>query len=177
MRHLYYNNLMAQKELEVPTERISVALRQFTLVDAEPLFVLINGNREHLSQHGDDTAQKYPDLESVAKSISNPPNPLKLRFGIWDGQIFVGSVNLTPQERSDEAELGYWLGSQFTKKGYATTAARTLADYAVRELGYKKVFAKVVKNNKPSIKTLERSGFVRTGEADGDFIYTFVLKT
>ncbi|MBI3559226.1 GNAT family N-acetyltransferase [Candidatus Gottesmanbacteria bacterium] len=164
---------MGQKELEISAEQTGVTLRQFVLADAEPLFTLINNNREHLNQHGDDTAQKYPDLESAARSISNPPNPRKLRFGIWDGQTFVGSVNLTPQEEQKEAELGYWLGSQFTGKGYATIATKTLANYAVNELGYKRIFAKVNKNNQPSIKTLERSGFIRTGETESDYIYFF----
>lgn len=157
--------------LTIETERSTVVLRQFTLDDAAPLFDLIDQSREHLSQHGDDTAAKYPDFLSVEQSITNPKNPNKLRLGVWDNKVIVGTVNLTPE--GDHAEIGYWIGKQFAGNRYATVAAKALAQYASEVQGYKVIFAKVKKANEPSIRSITRAGFKQTGEDETDLIFTY----
>lgn len=146
-------------------------LRQFAPEDVSPLFALIDQNREHLSQHGDDTAAKYPTYGSVAQSISNPKKPEKLRLGVWDDETLVGTVNLTPAD--GEAEIGYWIGRQFAGNRYAVVAAKALAEYAKRPSEYKRIFAKVKKGNVPSIRSLAGAGFQRTGEDAEDYIYVY----
>jgi hypothetical protein len=74
-----------------------VHLREFEEGDAEEIFALIDRNREHLSQNGDTTAGKYPTFESVLESITYPVDPVKIRLGIWDDGVFVGSVNVNYQ--------------------------------------------------------------------------------
>src|SRR5262245_2531836 len=74
------------------SETDSVQLRQLVPEDAQALFDLIAYNPEHLSQHGDTTAAKYPDPEAMLFSIEHPElyKPRQLRFGIWDGDLLVG---------------------------------------------------------------------------------------
>jgi len=79
-------------------------LLQYTLEDTDHIFSLIDRNREHLSQHEEPTARKYQEKETVYESIANPKNPLRLRFGIWDGDIFVGGINLEPDEEKASAK-------------------------------------------------------------------------
>lgn len=155
----------------IQTERTGTTLRQFIPEDASPLFALIDQNRDHLSKHGDDTAIKYPTYESVEQSITNPKNPNKLRLGVGDGKILVGTVNLTPKD--EEAEIGYWIGKQFAGNRYAAIAAKVLAKYAKEAGLYKKIFAKVKKENEPSIRSLVKAGFRRTGEDAEDYIYVY----
>lgn len=64
-------------------------------------FLLLYRNREHLSQHHDTTAEKYPTEEAVLNSIVTLPNPNKLRYGIWASEsTFVGSINFTPDKNN-----------------------------------------------------------------------------
>ena len=153
------------KPIEIHSEDGTVTLRQFTLEDANEIFALIDRNREHLSQHGEDTAGKYPTLESVVKSIAEPSNPKRLRFAIRNEKgEFVGSINLTPdKEDPNRGEIGYYLGGEFTSKGYAGRAVEVLTRYGFKHLGYKEIFGVAAETNTPSINVLKRLGYTETG--------------
>ena len=138
--------------------RPGFVLRPLSLLDSIALFELIERSREHLSQWGDTTSAKYPDLESVSRSIIDPPNPAKWRFGIWNGKKFLGSINLTPT-RPGEAEIGYWIGERHTSNGYATEAVVILARWAFQTMGLKRLTAQVHIDNLGSQKALGRARF------------------
>lgn len=130
----------------IPTDREGVVLRQFKPDDAPPISGLINRSREHLSQWGDDTAAKYPTVDAVIASIEHPPNPLRLRLGIWHRdpetltRKLVGSINLTPV-RPGWGNVGYWVGAPFTRQGYASCALRALIAYVLRNRPYTHLYA------------------------------------
>ena len=156
--------------IEIQSSDGEVTLRQFSLEDAEELFALIDSSREHLSQHDDETASKYPDIESIRDSIKTPANPQRLRFGIRnkDG-VLVGSINLTPKKDDPVVgEVGYYLGASHTGHGYTTSALRALTDYAFDTLGYEKLFGQVAEANVPSIKVLQKVGYEERKREDGE---------
>ncbi len=164
--------IITTNPLEIRSIVQGVSLRQFAPSDARTIFELIDGNRDHLSQFGDETATKYPTEKSVLDSITNPKNPNKLRFGIWDNGKLVGSINLTPDEEH-RAEVGYYLGSKFTGKGYMGRAVITLVEYVFSELEYETLFGNVHPDNKNSQNVLSKAGFERTGSKEnGDFVFT-----
>src|SRR5690606_9082612 len=99
----------------------------------EAYFASVDASRAHLSQFGDNTAAKYPTLESVRNSIVRPDNPYKISFGIWSDCVFAGSAKLTVAEKGRVGEVGYWLDQRRTGNGYATLATRALARYAKNE--------------------------------------------
>lgn len=155
--------------LFVPTEQESIVLRQLTIDDAPAYFAAVDANRDHLSQFGDETAAKYPDLQSVVNSITDPSNPDKIRMGIWDGDTFVGSANLTPDVEGQATELGYWLDERHTGKGYATLATTVLSKYALPR--FHRVYAEVVEGNEASVRVLERSGYQQTAIEAGRLVF------
>lgn len=59
-------------------------------------------------------------------------------------------------EREGAREVGYWLGREFWGRGIAT---RALAAF-VRELPTRPLFARVAKDNRASLRVLEKCGFV-----------------
>lgn len=151
----------------------SVTLRQYTLDDAKDAFRLIERNREHLSQFGDDTARKYPTLGSFEESIRHPKNPNRLRFGVWnDKNVLVGTINLTPDSDNPcRGEMGYYLGEEFLRQGYMQRAVNALAAYAFDKLEYAALYGKVTKGNVASAKILVRLGFCKIGEVGDQEIY------
>jgi RimJ/RimL family protein N-acetyltransferase len=157
--------LHAEQETPAPMEIVSsdgeITLQQFTPEDAKEVFDLIDRNREHLSQFGEDTPQKYPTYESVLESIVHPKNPKRLRFGIRNktGE-YMGSINLTSQG-FHQGEVGYYVGEEFTGKGYTTKAVQTLTDYAFVNLGYEVLFGVVAEGNTASMKVLKKAGYVQ----------------
>lgn len=158
--------IQSEQEAIRPLELVSldgeVILRQYTPTDTKEGFALIDRNREHLSQFGDETAEKYPTLESFQESILRPKNPRRLRFGIRnrDG-VLVGSINLTPQARNRQrGEIGYYLGAEFQGKGYTTRAVETLTDYAFDQGGYEVLYGDVASRNIASERVLMMAGYI-----------------
>ena len=64
------------------------------------------------------------------------------------------------------AEIGYWVGSAYRRKGYATAAIRTLAGKSYL-MGVRKIKAKLMRSNKASAALLCSMGFSPSGE-EGD---------
>lgn len=150
-------------EITVPGGRILIL--QFVPADARPLFALIDRNRGHLSQFDDETADKYPDFESVLDSILNPKDPNRLRLGIWCEGDLAGSINFTFGHRN-AAEIGYWVGSEFCRQGLATVATRSIIEYAKRLVNVDRVTANAHINNLASRIVLTRAGMEETHRSD-----------
>ncbi len=112
-------------------KQFGIQLRQFQPDDATAIFNLIVRNREFLSEFTK-IPEKYPTLEAVSKSIIEPENPDKIRFGIWNSDDeLVGSINLTPSKNDKKtAEVGYYLGENFTNNGHILKALLLVAGYA-----------------------------------------------
>ena len=72
--------------------------------------------------------------------------------------MFIGRVDLLPKEPG-KSGLGYWLGSDFTGRGYATIACKALIDHGRDSLGIREVYAGVTKGNEASEALLARLGF------------------
>ncbi len=180
--HAHFNGIEAnvKKEMEemvLDSPDHIIKLKRFTPEDAPEIFDLIDRNREHLSQFGDDTASKYPTSESVYESIINPTNPNRLRYAIRHryGEL-LGSINLTPNEQDSQmGEIGYYLDSRKQGFGYMGRAVDLLVDHAFNHLRYKTLYAVVANANHPSINVLEKTGFTPAITEQGKT--TFFLKS
>lgn len=150
--------------LEVPG--VNVSLIPLRVKDSGFYVDLINYDRKHLSQYGDRTAAKYSKPSDVARTIVEPENPFRLRFGIWSEGKMVGSINLEPLA-DNRAEIGYWIGKEHIGQGYATTALEAMTAFAFTELGYDELEAEAVWENEASRSVLRKAGFMETGEVKG----------
>jgi RimJ/RimL family protein N-acetyltransferase/mannose-6-phosphate isomerase-like protein (cupin superfamily) len=156
------------ERLTLPTEREGVELRQLTTDhDDIAYFQAVDANRDHLSQFGDPTAQKYPTLEAVTDARLHAGD--KLRMGIWATETFVGTINATPD--GDEVEIGYWIDGRYIGNSFATLAARSLSRHL--SPSYRRVFAEVAEGNDASATVLRRAGFTQTNTEPG--LLTFEL--
>jgi ribosomal-protein-serine acetyltransferase len=150
--------------LEIVSVDGEITLREYAIEDAEEAFALIDRNRDFLSQNEEPTSINYPTLKSFQESILHPKNPKKKRFAIVnEEEVIVGSINLAPDETDARVgEIGYYLGEEFQKHGYAVRAIKTLTDYAFQNLGYIRLFGSVAPKNPRSIKALEKNGYLET---------------
>lgn len=155
--------------VDISTERPQLCLRELAS-DSDDIayFNAIEASREHLSQFSQETVIKYPDIAAVKDARLHPASPDKLRLGIWDSEVFVGSINLTPDEYG-AAEVGYWLDARYTGQGYATMATRALAKYGSRR--YTALYAHVAEANMASAAVLERAGFQELAKQAGTIVF------
>lgn len=100
-------------------------------------------------------------------------------FGIWvmierDSRSVVGDVGfLGPPDEAGTVEIGYSVIPGRRRRGYATEAARAIVEWALSQPGVHGVVAGCDSDNVPSIRTLERVGFRRTGEANGQIRWRY----
>ena len=75
----------------------------------------------------------------------------------------VGVTGIHPAEDGG-MEIGFWIGRDHWGCGYASEIAEAVARIA-RERGNGQVWAVVLPDNAASIRVLEKTGFIRDGEA------------
>ncbi len=140
------------------TERL--VLREITLADKEALFKL----------HSDPLVQKYTG-EAVVKSMEEITKAIKTRiidyknygFGRWaailkSGQQFVGWAGLAYLPEFDEIDLGYRFLPEYWGLGLATEASQAILKYGFNKLHLSRIIAIAMKENKASIRVMEKVG-------------------
>lgn len=78
-----------------------------------------------------------------------------------DGQV-AGSVS-SYEETAGHPEVTYWLGKPYWGKGIATAALRAL----LAQVTTRPIYARVAKDNRASLRVLEKCGFTIIGEDKG----------
>jgi [ribosomal protein S5]-alanine N-acetyltransferase len=86
-----------------------------------------------------------------------------------DSRSVVGDIGFHgPPDEAGTIEIGYAVVPARRGHGYATEAARALAEWVFTQPGVLLLVAGCDPENMPSIRTLERVGFLRTGERNGE---------
>lgn len=88
---------------------------------------------------------------------------LVLAVTLKDGGNFVGAVGLVLTPIHDKAELGYWIGVPYWRRGLATEAASGLVDFGFKVLGLQRVQSHHMSRNPASGRVLLKLGMRREG--------------
>jgi len=138
-----------------------VVLKQLRPSDAARYVELVQRNPDRFWEVGEDTADRYPDVQHVLDSFER--NDGTRRYGVWVGGVMVGYIRYKPEENStDTVELGYWMGQEYAGRGYMTAAVRTLTP-AIFEEGWESITAYQREDNELSRLVLTRTGFADLG--------------
>ena len=86
------------------------------------------------------------------------------KLGIWQDTTLVGMVMIKNIDWSiPKCELAYFVGAEFSRKGYATEAIQAVLKYCFEDLNFLKVFIRVIATNTASLGLAEKCGFIREG--------------
>lgn len=102
-------------------------------------------------------------IENFATAPTERPYAIRNETG-----AFIGVVSLMFYEGDWPPEIGYWLGEPFWGHGYGSEAATGLMEAARASGRFEVIGAKAMAENTPSLRILEKAGFVRIGEETGD---------
>ena len=84
-----------------------------------------------------------------------------------DGSL-LGGGGLSKIDRTHRvANLGYWVRSDSVRHGIATQAARQMAEYGIRDLGFKRLEIVVLPENDASIRVAQKLGAIDEGIVAG----------
>jgi ribosomal-protein-alanine N-acetyltransferase len=139
----------------------AIRLRPISAHDAEAITRLLAGDTELALQ----TATiPIPYTIDDAHAFLQRADPLQ-NFAIVAGDELVGGCGF--KDEHDGIEIGYWIGRPYWGRGYATAAVALLIEEA-RRRGLERLYAEVYVENPPSMRVLQKAGFVREGELKRD---------
>lgn len=142
----------------IETDRL--ILREISLNDKPEMFQL----------HANPEVQKYTgealveSLEAMERAIQTRiDNYKKYGYGRWatllkNEQQFIGWAGLAYLPEFDEIDLGYRFLPQYWGQGFATEAAQAILTYGFEQLKLKRIIAIAMKENKASIRVMEKVG-------------------
>lgn len=147
----------------------------------------------HLNSLDEDTRRFVPD--EVFETVEDAADTIEFLMGCYTSgegplvypvllkdETYVGYVQAVPLDEG-EWEIGYHIGADYTKKGYATEAVKAFLPVIMPKLGITEIKGICRTENIASVKVLERCGFVKEFEGKGEyqgseteickFVYTF----
>ena len=160
---------MTQLPTQIESERL--VLKKFEKSEGKDLLKLLerNDNRSFLKEHVDEATDilDLVDAEKRTKELSYYWEK-KERFvlGIWlkDPFLFIGNIWIEPKHWDVPSfELGYYLDRAYTRKGYASEAAKKAIQFIFEDLHAHKIIIITRDTNEPSFKLAERLGFEKEG--------------
>ncbi len=127
--------------------------------DVKALAVLANDRR--IAENTARIPHPYgtADAERFIASVNKRDG--EVCFAISHGGTLVGACGVDPRE--GVAEIGYWLGTRYWDRGFATEAVRAVIDYAFGELQHDALYAGARVTNPASRRVLEKCAFQWTG--------------
>ena len=142
----------------IETERLF--LRKITLDDKEALFKL-HSNLAVQKYTGEPVVNSIEEIETTIHARIN--NYKKYGYGRWatilkNGMQFAGWAGLAYLPEFDEIDLGYRFLPEYWGAGIATEASRAILTYGFDTLKLKKIIAIAMRENKASIKVMEKIG-------------------
>jgi RimJ/RimL family protein N-acetyltransferase len=145
----------------VVLETKRLVLRAPLLVDAKAIAALANDRRIAENTARIPHPYRVADGESWIAGTRSDPGSEHYLITLTDGTI-IGSCRLDLHDEP-APDIGYWLGTRYWGKGYATEAVRALIDHAFTDLDHKVVHSSVRVTNPDSRRVLEKCGFQWNG--------------
>jgi RimJ/RimL family protein N-acetyltransferase len=142
----------------IETERL--LLREITLDDKEELLKL-HSNPAVQIYTGEPVVQSIEEIEKAIRTRIDDYE--KYGFGRWatilkNGMQFVGWAGLAYLPEFDEIDLGYRFLPEYWGQGLATEGSRAILTYGFDTLKIRKIIAIAMKENKASIRVMEKVG-------------------
>ncbi len=88
----------------------------------------------------------------------------EFNFAILEGESLVGGIGLDwPRPEQRIGEMGYWVSSEVTGRGYATEAARAVVGFGFGTLELYRIELRAGLENRASRRVAEKLGFRQEG--------------
>lgn len=142
----------------IETKRL--LLREITLMDKEKMFQL-HSNVEVQKYTGEPLVESIVEMELAIQT--RVKDYKKYGYGRWATFIkndmqFIGWAGLAYLPEFEKIDLGYRFLPQFWGRGFATEASQAILKYGFEKLELKQIIAIAMKENKASIKVMEKIG-------------------
>jgi ribosomal-protein-alanine N-acetyltransferase len=170
-----------------PAQMLSVNLQPFLVLNTERLIlraVTLNDAEDIYKMRTDKEVMKYVD-RPLPKAISETEQWIQMINDEWiKNNLILWVINLKGSEHligtigywemdkeHHRSEIGYTLTTAYQGKGIMNEALQVVINYGFKSIKLHSIEANVNPDNQPSIKLLEKNGFVREGYYKENYYY------
>ena len=157
-----------ENHMRIETERLVITQFTMDMAEAVHLNSLDEDNRRFVPDEVFETVEDAADTIGVLMGVyENGDGPLVYPVLLKDNTC-VGYVQAVPMD-DGTWEVGYHIGGDYTRKGYATEAVKGFLPVIMEKLGIDRIAGICVAENLGSIKVMERCGFTKAFEGIGPY--------
>ena len=154
--------------MKIETERLIITEFTMDMAEAVHLNSLDEDNRRFVPDEVFETVEEAADTVGFLKGVyENGDGPLVYPVLLKDG-TYIGYVQAVPFD-DGTWEVGYHIGGNYTKNGYATEAVKAFLPVIMPKLSLSKIAGICLADNKASVKVMERCGFIKEFEGIGPY--------
>jgi RimJ/RimL family protein N-acetyltransferase len=157
---------------EITTSRL--VLRPWSVDDAPVLKALIDANLDHLRAWMPWAMNEPSEVEAIAERIegfrANVRDGTDYIVGIILGDEAIGGAGLHRRQGPDTLEIGYWMSSLYTNRGYAAEAAMALTRVAFTMPHVEHVQIRCDPRNAASAAVPRKLGFAHVATLEADTV-------
>ena len=154
--------------MKIETERLIITEFTMDMAEAVHLNSLDEDNRRFVPDEVFETVEEAADTVGFLMGVyENGDGPLVYPILLKDG-TYIGYVQAVPFD-DGTWEIGYHIGGNFTKQGYASEAVKAFLPVIMKQIGITEIAGICLADNKASVKVMERCGFVKEFEGLGPY--------
>lgn len=154
--------------MRIETERLIISEFTMDMAEAVHLNSLDEDNRRFVPDEVFETVEEAADTVGfLMGAYENGDGPLGYPVLLKDG-TYIGYVQAVPFD-DGTWEVGYHIGANYTKQGYATEAVKAFLPIIMPKLGIYQITGICLADNKASVKVMERCGFIKEYEGVGTY--------
>lgn len=152
----------------IETTRLTITKFNKSMVEAVHINSLDEDNRRFVPDEVFETIEEAAEtVEFLMGVYENGDGPLVYPVLLKDG-TYIGYVQAVPFD-DGTWEIGYHIGGNYTKQGYATEAVKAFLPVIMKQIGIAEIAGICLAENKASVKVMERCGFTKLYEGDGNY--------
>ena len=154
--------------MRIETERLIITQFTMDMAQAVHLQSLDEDNRRFVPDEVFETVEDAADTVGFLMGVyENGDGPLVYPVLLKDG-TYIGYVQAVPFD-DGTWEIGYHIGADYTKQGYATEAVKAFLPVIMPKLGLDRIKGICLADNKASVKVMERCAFTKEFEGEGPY--------
>ena len=154
--------------MKIETKRLIITEFDMNMAESVHINSLDEDNRRFVPDEVFETVEEAAEtVEFLIGIYENGNGPLVYPVLLKDG-TYIGYVQAVPFE-DGTWEVGYHIGGNYTKKGYATEAVTAFLPVIMKQIGITEIAGICLADNKASVKVMERCGFNKLYEGMGNY--------
>ena len=154
--------------MRIETERLIITRFTMDMAEAVHLNSLDEDNRRFVPDEVFETVEEAADTIGFLMGVYDNGDGLLVYPVLLKDSTYIGYVQAVPFD-DGTWEVGYHIGVNYTKRGFATEAVKAFLPVIMPRLGLDRIKGICLADNKASQKVMERCGFIKEYEGIGPY--------